>query len=147
MDSEAHKIIPCSKAPSRVLVKGVNLHHLGNDLYGGAANSQHQLPTEGVQKSYNFQLSNIPSTMPRFQIYARGIQHPTKIKINGIRVSSLGNSASNGDLGRYDFQLNGISNSLLRLGNNVLTIETGDSDNSSDPWDDIEFCSMLLYYP
>ncbi len=140
--------VPCKETPSTVLVKETSLHHLGNDQYGGSANSQHQLPTEGIERSFSFYLSGIPGTMPYLQLYARGIEHPTEIKINGITTNKLGNSSSDGDLSKWDIQLNPdvIPSNVFQAGYNTLTIKTGAND-ASDPWDDIEFCALLLYYP
>jgi|GEM_PF-5176794 len=45
----------------------------------------------------------------------------------------------------YDFQLIGNANTIFHAGNNIITIKTG-ATGISDPWDDIEFCGLLLYY-
>lgn len=144
-NTNSNKVVTCSKAPSKVLVKEVTLHHLGNDQYSGSANSQHQLPTEGIEIPFSFYLSSIPGTMPYLQIFARGVQHSTKIIVNGQIVNTLGDSSPDGDLSFYDFDLNGNPANILKIGFNTLTIKTGEN-NESDPWDDIEFCALLLYY-
>ena len=143
-NSNSDKSVNCQNAPSKVLLKEVNLHHLGNDNYGGAANSQHQLLIEGIERSFSFYLSSIPSSMPRIQLYARGIEEPTEIIFNGITTDKLQNSAYNGDLSRYDGQLTANTHTVLHAGNNTFTIKTA-INNDSD-WDDIEFCGLLLYY-
>ena len=145
IDTKTSKTINCQNVPSNVQVRDASLHHLGNDIYGGSANSQLQLPTEALQKSYNFNLANIPTAMPYLHIYARGVEHPTEIILNGITTDYLGNSAANGDLSYWDFKLTANPNTVLKRGNNVLTIKTGEN-NGSDQWDDIEFCGLLLYY-
>lgn len=145
-NSNSSKVVNCRRLPSVVLVKETPLHHLGNDQYGGAANSKHQLPTEGIQLSFGFQLAGIPHTMPHLQLYIRGVEHPTEIIINGIRTDRLANSAPNGDLSYLDAQLTANPNTVFRRGYNTLTIKTG-ANTASDPWDDIEFCGLLLYYP
>lgn len=144
-NANGNKTVNCTNAPSNVLLKEAMLHHLGDDYYTGDPNSQHQLRTEGLSKSFYFNLSGIPSTMPRLQIFARGIQNPTEIILNGIATDYLNNSSSNGDLSQYDTQLTANPQTVLRTGSNTLTIKTG-LHNSSD-WDDIEFCGLLLYYP
>ncbi len=136
--------VNCTEAPSIVRLRAVGLHHLGDDNFSGSANSQLQLPSQGIEKSFNYNLPATPGVMPRLHIYARGIQYPATISFNGIQTATLGNSASSGDLSLYDFQLTGNANSIFHAGNNVLTIKTG-NDNSSD-WDDIEICGILLYY-
>ena len=83
--------------------------------------------------------------MPKIRFFARGIQHPTEIWINGIIVNHLGNSNPNGDLSLYDFQLSGAPQSLLKLGSNMISIMTAAYDPISDLWDEIEFCSLALY--
>ena len=138
--------INCTGIPSIVRLKEVTLHHLGNDIYSGASNSQFQLSTEGLERTFSYTLPATPGIMPRIQIYARGIENSANIFCNGIPTNSLGNSASNGDLSVYDFQLTGNANSIFHAGNNTITIKSGATGLSSDPWDDIEFCGMLLYY-
>lgn len=138
--------INCSNLPTIVRLKEISLHHLGNDKYSGAANSQLQLPTEGLEKTFSYNLPATPGVMPRIQIYARGIQHSAQILSNGTLVSTLNNSNSNGDLSLYDFQAIGTANTIYRAGTNYITIKTGATGNSSDPWDDIEFCGILIYY-
>lgn len=139
--------INCEDAPSIVRLKEVKLHHLGNDLYDGTANSQLQLPTEGYEKSFSYNLPATPGVMPRVQIYARGIQHTVKIYCNGILTGSLVDSNTNGDLSRYDFKMNGNASNIFHAGNNIITIKTGATGNSNDEWDDIEFCGLMIYYP
>jgi hypothetical protein len=135
----------CRSAPSRIYFKEYTLHHLGNDLYGGPENSQLQIAAEGISITRSFNLSSIPSRMPMLTISARGVQHPTEIRINGTFLASLGDSDSDGDLSTYDFRLPGAAQSLLRAGNNTISIKTGATGLTNDPWDDIEFCALALY--
>jgi len=139
--------VNCVNAPSIVRLRSVALNHLGNDNYSGSANSQFQLPSVGLEKSFSYNLPATPSIMPRLQVYARGIQHPVKIYSNGVLTGTLNNSSSNGDLSLYDFPLYGNASAIYHSGSNVLTIKTGATGNSNDPWDDIEFCGLMLYYP
>lgn len=145
-NSQSSRSISCKSLPSVVLVNDASLYHLGNDQYSGDANSQLQKATDGIYKTFSFYLSSIPSQMPHFQIYARGVQHPTEIKINGTITRQLNDSSSNGDIDKYEGQLIGNPSTVLQPGYNTLTIKTG-ANNPSDPWDDIEFCALLLYYP
>ncbi len=145
-DASGDKAVSCQSLPSEVLVKEVALHHLGNDQYDGSANSQHQLSTEGIERSFEFYLSSIPSTMPYIQVYARGIEHPTEIIINGITTDKLGDSYADGDLSYWDAQLTANPSTVFQVGYNTITIKAG-ANNASDPWDDIEFCGLMLYYP
>lgn len=145
-DSNANQTIICEPAPSRVLVREAALHHLGDDYYGGSENSQLQIRTEGLEYSYSFVLNEIPSSMPYIRFYARGIQYGTQIKINGITVDRLADSDPQGDISRYRGQLTANPATVFRRGTNRLTIATV-YDSSIDDWDDIEFCSLLLYYP
>jgi hypothetical protein len=147
--SNANSNLPinCTDVPTIVRLRQVDLYHLGNDQYSGSANSQLQLPSEGLEKSFSYSLPATPGIMPRIQIYARGIQHSVKIFCNGVATGSLANSPLSGDLSLYDFQLSGNANTIFRGGNNIITIKTGATGLSNDPWDDIEFCGLLLYYP
>lgn len=146
INTNARRTITCEPAPSRVLVREVNLHHIGDDHYSGDPNSQLQIPAQGVRLSFAFNLSGIPNRMPNIRFYARGIQRRTQIKINNITVDYLGNSSADGDLILYSFQLTANPSTVLRVGTNVLTIETVYYEANVD-WDDLEFCSLLLYYP
>ena len=145
-DSNTNRTIICEPAPSRVLVREATLHHIGDDNYTGDPNSQLQIPAEGIRLSFAFNLSGIPVSMPFIRFYARGIQRRTEIKINGITVDRLADSDPDGDLSRYSGQLTANPATVFRIGTNLITIETV-YDSSIDDWDDIEFCSMLLYYP
>lgn len=138
--------IQCTGLPNRVYVRDANLHHLGNDRYDGSANSQLQIRSQGISQSYSFHLDQAPAQMPYLRIFARGIEHPTRIKINGTTTNTLGNSASSGDLSLYKFKLSGTPSSLLHAGTNTLIIETAPFDPNSDPYDDIEYCAVALYY-
>lgn len=145
-NSNASRAITCEPAPSRILVREADLHHIGDDHYGGDPNSQLQISTEGVRRSFTFNLSGIPGSMPYIRFFARGIQYRTEIQINGIAVDYLGDSSADGDLSRYSFQLTANPATVFRTGANVLTVQTV-YDSSIDDWDDLEFCSLLLYYP
>ncbi len=135
----------CVRRPSTTYVEDVTLHHLGNDRYGGDPNSQLQIPSQGISQTYRFHLDTYPSRMPTIRLYARGIQHPTRIQLNGQTVSRLGDSDPSGGLSRYNFRLGGAPRSVLRPGMNTLTVHTAPY-NESDPWDDIEFCALMLYF-
>jgi len=139
------RAVTCTSSPSQTLVREVRLHHLGDNRYGGDPNSQLQITSEGIQMSFKFNLSSVSSLMPYLRLYGRGIQYDTKVKINGTQVSNLQNSPSNGDLGFYNGLLGGKASTLLHKGINTLELETG-YDASIKDYDDIEFCSLLLYY-
>lgn len=141
----ASPVISTLPMPSTLLVRDVYLHHLGNDEYGGSANSQLQLPTEGISRSYSFILAGNPQAMPRIRLFARGVEHPTGVYINGTRVNTLAASPSDGSIASYAFRLSGSPTSLLHTGTNTLTIKTAPYQ-PSDPWDDIEYCGLMLYY-
>jgi hypothetical protein len=145
-NTSVSKSITCSRAPSRILVKDVTLHHTGDDNYGGSENSQLQIPTEGKSISYSFNLSSIPSSMPHIRFFARGVQYKTEVIINGITTDRFIDSPSDGSLGRYSFQLTADPYTVFRVGNNTLTIKSGVRESDGD-WDDLEFCSLLFYYP
>jgi hypothetical protein len=146
-NATADRVVSTVAMPAHPLVRDVYLHHLGNDLYGGEANSQLQLPTEGTSVSYPFSLSALPASMPRIRLFGRGIQYPTVVSINGKVVSTLGNSSSDGSLSFYSFQVGGTPLNNLKIGNNTLTIKTASIVSQSDPWDDIEVCGLMLYNP
>jgi hypothetical protein len=144
-NSSVTRSVTCTSTPSRSLVREVKLHHLGDNRYGGDPNSQLQMSSEGTRMTFQFTLSSVPSTMPYIRLYGRGIQYGTKIKINGVQVTTLNNSPSNGDLGCYSGLLSGTASLRLHTGTNTFELETG-YDASIKDYDDIEFCSLLLYY-
>ena len=141
-----NETVICNSAPSRILVKERRLRHLGDNNYTGSENSQLQISTEGTSLSYSFSLASVPSSMPHIRLFARGVEEGTQLKINGITVDRLGDSSPDGDLSRYNFQLTANPSTVFRVGNNTFTLETGYRANIQD-WDDIEYCSMILYYP
>ncbi len=145
-NSNSNKSVTCESAPSQVLVREVTLHHIGDDHYAGPENSQLQIWSEGIEQSFNFYLSSIPGSMPYIRIFARGVQRRIEVKINGIATDYLGNSAANGDLSLYKFQLTANPATVFKRGTNLLSIKSI-YDSSCDDWDDIEFCGLLLYYP
>lgn len=147
--SNANSNLPinCTNIPSIVRLREVALHHLGDDSYSGSANSELQIPTEGLEKSFSYNLPATPGIMPRIQIYARGIENNANIFCNGIPTGILGNSYANGDLTLYDFQLGGTANTIFHAGTNIITIKTKINSSNSSDWDDIEFCGLLIYYP
>ncbi len=145
LNAIANPTISTVAMPASMLVRDVYLHHLGNDLYGGDPNSQLQLASEGLEHSYSFSLGGVPNYMPVIRVFARGVQYPTQIKINGVVVNSLANSSGDGALSLYNFRLAGSPGNLLRSGVNTLSIRTA-SVGGSDPYDDIEFVGLVLYF-
>jgi hypothetical protein len=139
------RTVTCTTSPGKVLLREVRLHHLGDNHFTGDPNSQLQMSSEGTVMKFQFTLSSVPSTMPYLRLYGRGIQYTTRIKVNGVQVSSLSNSPTNGDLGCYSGLLGGTASSALHTGVNTLAFETV-YDSSISDYDDIEFCSLLLYY-
>ena len=145
-NQSTEKYIRCMSSPNRFYVRQIDLHHLGNDIYDGSANSQLQISAQGSSISFSFYLDQAPGLMPYIRLYARGIENPTRIKINGYTTNTMGNSAANGDLSFYSFRLSGNPAQYFKSGTNILTIETAPTGLSNDPLDDIEFCALALYY-
>jgi hypothetical protein len=85
--------------------------------------------------------------MPTLRVFARGIQHPAPVYLNGHQVATLGKSANDGTLSVYTFQVSGYPQNLLHVGNNTLKINSGLTGSNYDPYDDYEYCALSLYMP
>jgi len=121
-----------------------SLHHLGDGIYSGSANSQLQIPSEGSEISFQFYLLEVSPHGPNIRLYAKGVQYPAKIFFNNFQVAALNPSPSNGDYLEYDFKSPFIVSSYLQLGLNTFTIRAADSP-STDLYDDFEFCCLIIY--
>lgn len=128
-----------SKQAGNVVVIDKDLHHLGDDSYTGAINSQFQANAEGTiyKKDFNLTSDFINShSNVKLSIYVKGAQYKNPIYINGNSIGYLDKSPNDGSFGKYSIS---ISSNYLK-DNNVLEIKSKyDSD-----YDDFEFANIQL---
>jgi hypothetical protein len=119
------------------------VHHVGNDRFEGAINSQFQRRSEGVTWTATFQLNETQATGFRdaeLILLCKGVQAANIITINGRRISQrLSSAPSDGSYGEFTIP---IEVRLLRAGENEITIESSDSLGDLD---DFEFVNVRIH--
>lgn len=130
-------LVPVS---DKIVVVDNQLHHLGDDYFSGAVNSQFQLSSEGLQYSKSFtideqQLSKYSNAL--LVITTKGCQYQNQMTLNGQAVGALCCSSSDGSFGtlQWDFDV-----SLLKAGANQITVNAGFDDD----YDDFEFIDIMI---
>ena len=128
-----------SPVTSNYILIDPKLHHLGDDLYSGIANSQFQLPTEGTKYQTTFNLPIPPGQIERaiLRITVKGAEENNPIEINGKRVGYLRLNNNFGNSGEWQAE---IPVNTLRSGSNTLTI----SSYYYKDYDDFEFSNIRL---
>ena len=120
-----------------------NVHHLGDNSFGGAANSQFQRSAEGITLARNFNVtaSQASSTEIMLNWVAKGIQEDNTIVINGQQVAVTPVTSADGS---YDAQSISLPvEGLLIEGANTIEINSA-LDTSIDDFDDFEFVFVGL---
>lgn len=114
-------------------------HHLGDDLYTGLANSQFQLPTEGLRYQTSFNLPLPPGQIERaiLRLTVKGAEFNNPIEINGHKVGYLKLKNNFGNSGELQLE---IPANVLRNGSNTLSI----SSYYDNDYDDFEFSNVRL---
>ncbi|MEQ9096149.1 MAG: hypothetical protein RIE32_07795 [Phycisphaerales bacterium] len=114
------------------------VHHLGNDEFSGRINSQFQRRSEGLVLQLPFEMTeahaNLPLRGAELRLLVKGTQAPNPVRINGRQIATLAQSPSNGGFGE---QIISIPSGVLRLGENVLELESVARPGSDK--DDYEF--------
>ncbi len=126
------------------LEENPEVHHLGNDLFEGAINSQFQRPAEGTLWRGTFELAesvldddNIAAI--ELLILCKGVQAPNEIALNGRRIDQrLNSSPPDGSYGEF---ITHLEPRRLRAGENEITIETS---NALGDLDDFEFVNVRV---
>lgn len=115
------------------------LHHLGDDLYTGIANSQFQLPTSGTRYQTNFELPVAPGQIEKaiLKITVKGAESNNPVEINGKKVGYLRLNNNYGNSGEWQVE---IPKNVLRSGSNSLTI----SSYFDKDYDDFEFSNIRV---
>ncbi len=120
-----------------------DVHHLGDNHFSGAINSQFQKRSEGATFAVQFDLSE-DQLPPRFnraevRLLAKGVQRDHRIVINGETLKKRLNKApDDGGFGEFSAP---FAPSLLRGGSNTLEIIAAPS---VDDIDDFEFVNVQV---
>lgn len=118
------------------------VHHLGNDAFEGAINSQFQREAEGRVHRARFtlseqQIANLRSAA--IVLLAKGVQCPHPVSVNGQRVEArFARSPADGSFGE---QVIAFPGDWLNQGENVIEIRTS---NCSGDLDDFEFINLRV---
>jgi hypothetical protein len=119
------------------------VHHLGNDEFEGAINSQFQKQSEGLTWQAEFTLG--PQHLPpqassaRVSLMVKGAQAQNSISINGRRLATRMNRAPrDGSFGEFTAE---IPIHMLVEGINTMTVR---SSNSEVDYDDFEFVNVQI---
>lgn len=120
------------------------VHHLGNDEFTGAINSQFQVRSQGTIYSATVVLdrSQLAASVVRaeFRALVRGAQNQNPITVNGQRLSTaMTNSPADGSFGVFTAP---IPLRLLREGENVIEVRAVDRQGTDI--DDFEFVNLRL---
>ena len=120
------------------------VHHLGDNDFGGRINSQFQKESEGTVLRAEFRLSadqhGALGDLAAVVMLAKGLQAQNIIRINGNEVPRhLNRSPSDGSFGEVGA---GFDASWLRIGVNVLEIESRVSSGSDH--DDFEIVNVRI---
>lgn len=121
------------------------VHHLGNDEFEGAINSQFQKSAEGVEYSAEFTLgpANLPPRVHKAEIVLmfKGAQAQNSIFINDRRLRQRLNGApADGSFGEYRQEIPLV---LLQEGVNRLVIR---ASSSAGDLDDFEFVNVQIQF-
>lgn len=135
LQRETEKVLALEDSPE--------VHHLGNDAFEGAINSQFQRESEGVAFVTTFDLSADQLAgmvqSAELELMAKGVQCPHKIRINGRLLDSrLDQSPPDGSFGVFTTPL---TTDLLRAGENTLEIR---AVSCRGDLDDFEFINIQL---
>ena len=114
------------------------VHHLGNDEFSGRINSQFQRRSEGLKLQIPFEMTRDHAALPlrsaELRLFVKGTQAQNPVRVNGRRIAALAQSPDDGSFGEQAIP---IPAGVLRLGRNVLEIESV-ARRGSD-FDDFEF--------
>lgn len=135
LQRETEKVVAIEDAPE--------VHHLGNDAFEGAINSQFQRESEGVAFVTMFDLSSDQLSSAaqgaELELLAKGVQCPHKIRINGRLLDTrLDQSPADGSFGAFTTP---IPVDVFRPGENTLEIR---AVSCRGDLDDFEFVNIQL---
>ena len=120
------------------------LHHLGNDFYSGAINSQFQAKEEGITYTKTFEVTDFHLSFSNADIVlvAKGLELDNTIYINGNQIGYLNSSPSDGSFVTLSWA---SATGILSKGSNVLKITSGQFSENTD-YDDFEFTNIIIRF-
>jgi hypothetical protein len=132
----------------KVIVIDNQLHHLGDNSYQGAANSQFQMSAEGLQYSRSFTVDEkqLGYSTASLIITNRGAEENNQITLNGQNIGELCCSSSGGSFGTLQWN---VDISILKKGSNQITINSAlnsGSDATPGDHDDFEFTDIMIQF-
>ena len=133
--------------PETVLIEVVpELHHLGDNNFGGSVNSQFQQSSEGTTFSRNFSVTStqLTGTSATVTLLAKGLQESNQLSINGYSIGTLDSSPSDGSFASVGFS--GIPIGIFNAGVNTLTIRSDQNDFGFGDYDDFEFTNVVIQF-
>ncbi|MFO0570561.1 MAG: carboxypeptidase regulatory-like domain-containing protein [Polyangiaceae bacterium] len=118
------------------------LTHLGDSFYNTQANSQFQLPNaSGVGQSWKFELPAFDAKAwqrAKIRLFARGIESPDTVSVNGKPTVGLGLTPEDGSAARVSVS---VPLTDLVAGSNTLTLTMVGDENGPD---DVELAYLEL---
>lgn len=130
-----------------VIIEAIpDVHHLGNNSFGGPQNSQFQKSAEGASYSetFNVEASQLPPTFgtATLRMQQKGTECGNPITINGTALNSTLSSAPfDGSFGPYEVTFN---INLLQAGANTIVITSVECTTPGDI-DDFEFVNAQIF--
>lgn len=121
-----------------------DLHHLGDNSYGGTPNSQFQKAnTEGTVFTRNFTVSAMQrgATGALLTLAAKGLECPNQLLVNQALIGYLDSSPPDGSFGTITFQ---VPTTTYVSGANTLSIRSIPCSGSDS--DDFEFTNVVIRF-
>ncbi len=120
-----------------------DVHHLGDDHFDGAINSQFQKKSEGSEFAVDFELPSGPASAKfgraEVRLLAKGVQRNHRVVINGATLKRrLNHAPEDGSFGEFVAPFDAA---LLQPGKNTLQIIAAPSDSDID---DFEFVNVQV---
>jgi hypothetical protein len=119
-----------------------DVHHLGNDAFSGAINSQFQKNSEGREFESAFRVTRAQwqqAEMAELSLLAKGVQCPHRIYINGVELEvPLDKAPRDGSFGEFAARFDA---GLLQSGQNTIRIR---AVSCRGDLDDFEFVNLKI---
>ena len=129
-----------------VIIESVPVvHHLGDNTFSGAANSQFQRSSEGPSYIRNFSLSDEQISSPQLTlvIAAKGVQNENEVYINSVLVGTVPSTNTDGSYTLLEIPLT-LEAGLLVAGSNTVEILSVFSGAAANDIDDFEFVNISI---
>lgn len=120
------------------------LHHLGDDSFGGSANSQFQSPAEYKKtftRAFDVTIDQLTASSVTISLLAKGLQISNELRVNANLIGFLDSSPDDGSFGSITFS--NIPISYFVEGRNWLFIE---SVSNGFNYDDFEFTNVIICF-